>query len=130
MNTEVMRNTITKSLDGTMQFPEVVGTLLAEGVERYHADLARMEKTFYMPDGSNHIEKMEIGPLAIGEIFDVAAVKATILDSQIHGQKYPEFLRRVTAAGSTDYTVYLRGQRAIYFGRNGDYHVEVFPRAK
>jgi len=130
MNTGVMRDTITKSLDGTMAFPEIVGLLMAEGVERYHADLERLEKTFYMPDGSTHVERMAIEPLAIGEDFDVTAVKATILDSQINGQKYPDFLRRVTAAGSTDYFVYLNGKKAIYFGRNGDFHIEEFPGTK
>jgi len=127
MNAQAMRDTITRSLDGTMAFPEIVGLLMAEGVERYHADLARREKTFYMPHGSTHVEKMEIEPLAIGKEFDVTAVVATIRDSQTKGQKYRDFLRRVTAAGATDYTVYLQGKKAIYFGRKGEYHIENFP---
>ena len=36
-------------------------------------------------------------------------------------------LRRVMAAGTTSYSVYLNGRKAIYFGRNGDFHVEPFP---
>jgi uncharacterized protein YbcV (DUF1398 family) len=130
MNSNVMRDTVIKSLDGTMAFPEIVQTLLAEGVERYHADLVRLEKTFYMPDGATHVERMPIEPLAIGETFVGADLVATIRDSQTAGQNYVDFLRRATAAGSTDYTVYLQGRRAIYFGRKGEYHIEVFPGAK
>lgn len=130
MNTELMRDTVTKSLDGTMAFPEIVSLLLADGVERYHADLVRMEKTFYMPDGRTHVEKMPIGPMAIGETFVTSDLVATIRDSQTAGQRYLDFLWRATAAGSTDYIVYLQGRKAVYFGRKGEYHIEVFPGAK
>jgi len=130
MNTQLMRDTVTKSLDGTMAFPEIVSLLLADGVERYHADLVRMEKTFYMPDGASHAEKMPIGQLEIGQNFVTVDLVATIRDSQMAGQAYADFLRRATAAGSTDYIVYLQGRKAIYFGRKGEYHIEVFPGAK
>ena len=130
MNTKLMQETITKSLDGTMAFPEIVSLLLADGVERYHDDLVRMEKTFYMPDGRTHVEKMPIGQMAVGEAFVTSELVAAIRDSQTAGQKYPDFLRRATAAGSTDYIVYLQGRKAIYFGRKGEYHIEVFPGAK
>src|SRR5271163_1992854 len=103
MNTQLMRDTVTKSLDGTMAFPEIVSLLLADGVERYHADLVRMEKTFYMPDGASHAEKMPIGQLEIGQNFVTVDLVATIRDSQMAGQAYADFLRRATAAGSTDY---------------------------
>ncbi len=29
-------------------------------------------------------------------------------------------------AGVTDYTVYIAGEKAIYNGRNGDFHIEQF----
>ena len=83
-----------------------------------------------MPDGTTHVEKMPIGPLAIGNSFDDSELTATIRDSQTAGQKYADFLRRATAAGSTDYIVYLQGRKAIYFGRKGEYHIEVFQGAK
>ncbi len=125
-----MRDTVTRSLDGTMAFPEIVQLLSADGVERYHADLVRMEKTFYMPDGTTHVEKMPIGPMAIGQTFATSDLVAAIRDSETARQAYADFLRRATAAGSTDYIVYLQGRKAIYFGRKGEYHIEVFPGAK
>jgi hypothetical protein len=33
-------------------------------------------------------------------------------------------------AGTASYGVFLNGRKAIYFGRNGDFHVEPFPGAR
>ncbi len=41
--------------ENRLSFPEVVGKLMAAGVERYHADFARSEKTFYMPGGESFV---------------------------------------------------------------------------
>ena len=58
MNTQVMEEATSRSLQGTITFGEVVMKLLAIGVESYDADLVRMEKTYYMPNGETHIEKL------------------------------------------------------------------------
>jgi hypothetical protein len=31
------------------------------------------------------------------------------------------------AAGTASFSVYLKRRKAIYFGRNGDFHIEPFP---
>jgi uncharacterized protein YbcV (DUF1398 family) len=59
--------------------------------------------------------------------FDAAAVRAAIMDSQRHGQKYRDFSRRVMAAGVQGYFAFLRGKRVVYWGRSGDQHTEWFP---
>ena len=59
--------------------------------------------------------------------FDAAALRANILDSQRHGQPYREFTRRAMAGGVQGYIAYLRGKRVMYWGRNGEQHVEWFP---
>jgi uncharacterized protein YbcV (DUF1398 family) len=130
MNLELIRSTLAGSLAGTNAFPDVVRTLTAERVESYRADLVRMEETFYMPDGTTHVEKLEFPKLPIGEEFDAADVVAAIRDSQAGKCKYPEFLTRVMNAGTTSYVAYLKGKRVIYFGRKGEFHVEEFPRAQ
>jgi uncharacterized protein YbcV (DUF1398 family) len=66
----------------------------------------------------------------IAENFDVTALKAAILDSQEHGQKFRDFCGRAIRAGVQGYTAYLRGKRVTYFGRQGDHHIEWFPGAK
>ncbi len=124
-------DTVTKSLDGTMAFPEIVTLLSVDGVERYHADLVRMEKTFYMPDGTTHVEKMPIGPMAIGETFATLRTWWRRFGTvKRQDRNTPTFCAGPRQRGSTDYIVYLQGRKAIYFGRKGDYHIEVFPGAK
>jgi uncharacterized protein YbcV (DUF1398 family) len=41
MNSKLILEAARGTLDGTLSFPEVVGKLLAAGVEYYHVDLRR-----------------------------------------------------------------------------------------
>jgi uncharacterized protein YbcV (DUF1398 family) len=126
MNTQLLSATLARSMKGEIAFPEVVGVMMAEGVESYHADLVRQEETFYARNGETHVERMHISPLAIADEFSGESVVSAIRASQAGESKYPEFLDRVTKAGTTNYVVYLDGRRCIYFGRKGEFHVEEF----
>jgi uncharacterized protein YbcV (DUF1398 family) len=116
-----------RSLAGTITFPEVVRRLNETGVERYHADFSRAEKTYYLPGGQTHV--CPLAPLdhPIAAQFSAGDVEASIRRSQRGQIKYVEFLRQVMAAGCVGYFVQITGRRAIYFGRDGDLHVEPFP---
>lgn len=109
-------------------FPEVIQRLGATGVERYTADLVRLEKTYYGISGDTAADALPLeNPPAIGGGFVEAEVRQAIAASQKREIGYAEFLRRVMAAGTVSYMVFLTGRRAVYFGRNGDFHVERFP---
>jgi hypothetical protein len=41
-----------------------------------------------------------------------------------------QFTRRAMAGGVQGYIAFLRGRRVMYWGRNGEQHVEWFPGAK
>ena len=119
------------TLDGSMPFPEIVGKLIANGVEYYHVDYVTSSFTFYSADGAAVIAPLSFEGLpSIAEDFDAAELKAAILDSQRHGQKFRVFCERAVRAGVQGYFAFLRGQRVTYFGRQGDHHVEWFPGAK
>lgn len=112
-----------------MSFPEVVGQLLTAGVEYYHVDYVGMRKTFYSADGDVFVTSINYEGLPpVAPQFSVEAVRADILDSQRNGQKYRDFTRRAMAAGVQGYFAFLRGKRVTYFGRQGDEHVEWFPK--
>lgn len=66
---------------------------------------------------------------AIAAEFDRAALKAAIVDSQQHDQKFRDFCERAVRAGVQGYFAYLRGLRVTYSGRQGDAHTEWFPGA-
>jgi uncharacterized protein YbcV (DUF1398 family) len=117
-------------VDGTLVFPQVVMMLSEAGVESYHADLYRHEKTYYMPDGDSHVEpetKLPLFPVA--HTFDVDGVKAAIRRVQQAETSYIEFMNQIAAAGVAHYWVYLTGTKVVYVGRRGDAWTELFPGA-
>lgn len=131
MNAAIITETSRKALFGTISFPEVVGQLLAAGVEYYHVDYVGMRKTFYSAGGDAVVTPINYESLpSVAADFDAAALRADILDSQRNGQKYRDFTRRAMEAGAQGYFAFLRGKRVTYFGRQGDQHTEWFPGAE
>lgn len=126
---QVMHECSKGSLEGTMAFPEVVSKLSAAGCEQYHADFRRQEKTYYMPDGEDHVEALPVGSRPIGQTLSPDAVIAALRAIQARQISYVEFLGRIIEAGCVGYFVYIAGKRAIYLGRNGEIHVEHFSSA-
>ncbi len=110
-------------------FGEVVGKLDAAGVERYHADLLRADKIYYMPDGSSHRTPNHALAAAPAIRFSAEGVEAAVRAIQQGRIRYREFCARIAAAGCVGYIVSMAGRRAVYYGRTGDSHVEPFPAA-
>jgi uncharacterized protein YbcV (DUF1398 family) len=124
---QVMHECSRGSLDGSMVFPDVVAKLTAVGCEQYHADFRRHEKTYYMPDGRNHVEALPVGSRSIAQAFSPHSVVAALRTVQAGQISYVEFLKRIMEAGCAGYFVNIPGKRTIYLGRNGDLYVEYFP---
>lgn len=130
IDTSVIHECTDGSFHRNMPFPQVVQRLVVAGFERYEADLVRLEKTYYMPSGASHVEPSPFSPAApVAESFAQDQITAALRAIQRNAIDYPEFLRRIMAAGCVNYGVFLRGKRAIYWGRDGDFHVEWFPGA-
>lgn len=131
MNADHILKAAQATLSGSLPFPDIVGLLIANGVEFYQVDFLAKSFRFYSANGS-----MVIAPLAFDDLptvaqdFDTAALKEAITASQQQGQKFRAFCQRVMTAGVQSYIVFLRGQRATYLGRQGDQHIEWFPGAK
>ena len=128
MNTELIVEAARDTLSGTSPFPEIVGKLIAAGVEYYHVDYVALQKRFYSATGdvvTTPIPYEGLPPVAAD--FDAAGLRAAILDSQRHGQHYRDFTRRAMEAGVQGYIAFLRGLRVTYWGRGGDQHTEWFP---
>ncbi len=118
------------SLSGTMAFPEIVGQLATHGIERYHVDYSRQEITYYLADGDSHVVPTPHPPHPTGLEFRPAEIEAAVRQSQRGEHTYVDFVRKTMASGCVGYFVQITGQRAIYFGRNGDSHTEYFPQTK
>ncbi|HRE79435.1 MAG TPA: DUF1398 family protein [Opitutaceae bacterium] len=131
MDTKIIVEISQRTLAGTISFPDVVKGLLSAGVEYYHVDYVQRRKTFYSGASDVAVAPIEFEGLpAVAADFDVAGLKANILDSQRNGQKFRDFSIRALSNGVQGYYAFLRGQRVTYFGRNGDHHTEWFPGAK
>ena len=115
------------SMTGELTFPEIVSRLAASGVERYHVDYSRSEKTFYLTDGDSLVVTIPWGECPTAEEFSAPAVEAAVRQSQRGEHTYPDFIRKTMAAGCVGYFVQITGRRAIYFGRRGEAHTELSP---
>lgn len=125
--TAILEDCTRLSYTTTGAFPRIVATLAGAGVDQYHADLLRAEKTFYLPDGTSHVCAMEPLTVPVADRFDAASVQAAIRDSQAGTLHYRDFMARIAAAGCTSYIVSIAGRRALYLGRRADSHLELFP---
>ena len=115
--------------DGSMNFPQIVGELIAAGFESYAVDYRRGTATYYRPDGQSVELAMRAPDGAVAAGFDMAAIQAAIRAAQADGPAYSYdwFCRTVMAAGCAGYLVSFLGRRAVYFGRTGESWVERFP---
>ncbi|MGD9631990.1 MAG: DUF1398 family protein [Pirellulales bacterium] len=117
------------SQTGEWQFPEIVARLAAIGVERYHADYTRLEKTFYFDDGESIVTTIPHDAQVVSHDFSAQAVEAAVRQSQRNEHTFSDFVRKTIAAGCVGYCVHIAGRHAVYFGRKGETHVEQFPNA-
>jgi uncharacterized protein YbcV (DUF1398 family) len=126
---EIMQECTDASDQERIGFGEVVTKLMQAGVERYHADLLRAEKIYYLPSGESHrvaAAQVDATPAAAFAADSVAAAVREIQQKKI---QYREFCERIAQAGCVGYMVSLAGRRAVYYGRTGDSYVEPFPAA-
>jgi len=128
-HTQVIQGCSRGALTGEVTFPEIVGRLAQIGVERYHADYSRQEITYYMVDGDSLVVPTPHPPHATAHEFSASAVEAAVRQSQRNEHSYMDFIQKTMAAGCVGYFVQITGRRVIYFGRQGESHVEHFPPA-
>lgn len=130
MNNEqetAMRECAAGSLAGTLTFPEIIGRLAGQGVERYHADYSRQETTYYLANGESLVVPVPHPEHETAVRFSAADVEAAVRQSQRNEHTYLDFIRKTMAAGCVGYFVQIAGRQVLYFGRNGEAHIERFP---
>lgn len=131
MNANIVHEMARATLAGSLPFPEIVGRLLAEGVEYYRVDYLARQMTFYSEQCGIVVAPLTFEGLpAVATEFDASALRAAILDSQRNGQEFRQFSHRAVLAGVQGYYAFLRGKRVTYLGRQGEQHVEWFPGAR
>jgi uncharacterized protein YbcV (DUF1398 family) len=127
--TRIIRECTDASDQERISFPEVVTKLMQAGVERYHADLLRAEKVYYLPSGESLCTPAAKVNAVPAPDFAADGVAAAVRSIQQNKIRYREFCERIAQAGCVGYMVSLAGRRAVYYGRSGDSYVESFPSA-
>lgn len=108
-------------------FPEVVRLLNEAGIDLYYADLLVPSNTFYSHDEAYVVPCSISSKKELGLKFNAENVEKAIRLAQFGQIKYQEFLRLIMSAGVIAYYVFIKGRKAVYFGRLGEQHIEPFP---
>ncbi len=124
----IIRETLDASNEGRIHFGQVVGNLIAAGVESYSVDYRCGRIVYYMPSGETLTLELGAPKVDIAAEFCASGIKAAILGAQRSEIMYPEFKRLSHEAGCIGYTVWITGKHVTYYGRNGETHVEYFPK--
>ncbi|MDF2119634.1 DUF1398 family protein [Roseiarcaceae bacterium H3SJ34-1] len=125
----IAQNCLDGAYGNTMDFPDIVGTLMTAGFEGYTVDYRRGTSTYYLPDG----DSVELANAEtdghVAAAFNQPAIADAIRTAQTKaaGYTYKGFCKTVKAAGCAGYLVSFSGRRVVYFGRTADVHVEHFP---
>ena len=127
MNTETIKACLQLSFADT-PFPVVVQKLIGAGVRAYTADLIALRKTYYGAEEESVDEALPLAPCPIADRFDSEGVAAAVRGIQRREIGYAEFLRRIMRAGCASYRVFMDGRKAMYFGRDGEFLTEPFPK--
>jgi uncharacterized protein YbcV (DUF1398 family) len=127
--TSIAQTCLDAAHDGSLSFPEIIGTLLDAGFEGYAVDYRRNSQTFYLPEGDPIDLAVPPSAGAIAAAFDGARVAALVRWAQANGTdyRYVGFCEQVKAAGCAGYLVSFSGRRVVYYGRTAETHVELFP---
>lgn len=118
------------SAAGEIHFVEVIQRLVANDIERYHADYSRDETTYYAASGGSCIVPMAVEHGEIAQPFSPGGVESAVRQSQRGEIMYPKFTKQAVAAGCVGYFVLIAGKCVQYLGRRGEIHTEWFPDAK
>jgi uncharacterized protein YbcV (DUF1398 family) len=127
---DIMVEASRASDEGNQSFGEIVKQLADAGVERYHQDFLRSERTYYLPDGESEVVRNDAVGATPAPSFSAQGVEAAVRAVQAGAIRYKQFCRQVMEAGCVGYLVSIAGRRVVYYGRSGDMHVEYFPGAR
>jgi uncharacterized protein YbcV (DUF1398 family) len=127
MNYEIAKECTILSDEEKITFPEVVRRLQMAEIELYYADLLSLDKTYYSKNESYRVVCSIKSKREVATAFNMDGIVDAIRQSQTGKIRYQQFLKEVMDCGVVSYMVFINGRKAIYFGRNGEQHIEKFP---
>jgi uncharacterized protein YbcV (DUF1398 family) len=104
-----------------INYPQLVDLLHEAGIGHYSVDVAAHRITYYGANGAAHTENGPAGDSAVSPAFNEAGVRAAVADTQKGLIGYPEFLRRIAAAGCSHYEANIHNRVIAYKGAGASY---------
>ena len=128
--TAIAERCLAASYDKTMDFPQIVGTLITSGFDGYLVDYRSGTTTYFLSDGTSIVLDNRPTAGAVEVSFDQPGIAAQVRWAQSNpsGYSYGAFCKNVKALGCAGYIVSFPGRRVLYFGRTAETHVEHFPQ--
>lgn len=127
MNWSAVRPLLEQSLAGEIEFPEILATLVREGVESYQIDFLRDECRYYARNGESLVEKVPFAHDRVAAEFSAEGLDAVNERVQAKQATFADFAREAPAVGCAFYTVYLTAKKVRYFGRDGGEYTQYLP---
>ena len=111
-----------------LPFPNTVAALLALGVTRYHVDYSGQCVTTYT-QSPGQVERVSFpAPTVQSDArWHADGVVQAVRRVQAGKTTYHEFSQECVDAGVCGYFAFLTGKNVMYYGSQGDVHVEHFP---
>ena len=105
--TNIAEQCLKAAYDGTMAFPDIVGTLIEAGFDGYIVDYRRNTTTYYRPDGDSVVLKNRASESTVAADFDQVGVAARIKWAQSGppDYSYAGFSKQVKVLGCAGYIV-------------------------
>ena len=115
------------SIEEKITFGDVVGRLDKAGIESYIANMLVPNKIYYAGNEAHEVSLNIKTERKVAATFNRDDVVQALRAIQANKIGYQEFLKRIMDAGVIFYLVFIKGRKAVYFGRNGEQYIEEFP---
>ena len=127
MNASAIHDFKEGSLQDRFTFPEVIERLNGIGAESYRIDLTGLRLTIYGERGDFRDEPLSppLTGLTVSPTFSTDLIESGI-STIVADNNYINFLGQLSAAGVSQYHVYLKGGVTHYISRNGELYKTVF----
>lgn len=121
MDTKAISDLFQLSLAGQNTFADVLKRLSEFGVQRFHIDLVKHERTLYSRKDEVYVEKFVLDtPTQTRTEFSQKGIDEAIALIRTNEIEFVELLARYITSGVAGYLVFIDGDRIVFYGRNGE----------